>query len=83
MLLAPRSQDTALLCQHVAEHGPAHWQALQGLIAGCPAPQLLSLKWHALLVEHIGSVAKASKAYSDWELCVLFVVGGPPGEGPY
>lgn len=61
-------QHTMLLCQHVAQHGPEQWEQLPF----CPAA-LSALKWHAIRMR---SVPKASKAYSDWELCVLFAVGG-------
>jgi len=61
----------------VAQFGPRRWDELTGLIS-CPVA-LLALKWHVIRLGRIGAIAKTSKAYSDWELCVLFVVGSSNG----
>lgn len=65
-------QHTLLLCQHVLQHGPEQWHQL-ALELGVTAT-LCALKWHGIHLGRVESVYKALKNYSDWELCVLFVV---------
>jgi hypothetical protein len=62
-----------LLCQHVALHGAVQWDKL-GDQFQCPAA-LCALKWHVIQLDRLGAQAMASKFYSEWELCLLFVVG--------
>lgn len=53
------------------QHGPQQWEELEQQLC-VPAP-LCALKWHGLQLSR-SSHARESKAYTDWELCVLFLV---------
>lgn len=72
-------EHTIRLCSHVAQCGPDKWQELARQI-NC-APTHCALRWHVLQLGRLGPAAKTTKAYSEWELCALFLACQQPKGG--
>lgn len=70
------TQHTIHLCSHVAQCGPDQWEELAGRINCQPAH--CALRWHVLQLGRLGSAARTTKVYSEWELCALFLVSSRP-----
>jgi hypothetical protein len=59
----------------VIQHGAQSWNWMD--TRRFLPDSLWSLKWHVLLLSHDCIRPSALKRYSDWEMCVLFLVGFP------